>query len=143
MSYNPANVYLFKVNNRNTRKRCKVYSKLIKTPERRQWLVLVSLLFFLLLFLLLTLNKSKLAENHLTYWTIFIELINIFSVSFRGVFRTLSDSYGGVFCKNSEWLTIFEKNTTIDVRQGPKYAFTDRKRNFSSSFLTIGVFRNI
>ena len=34
----PANVYLFKFNNRNTRKRCKICSKLtIKTPERRRW----------------------------------------------------------------------------------------------------------
>ena len=34
----PANIYLFKVNNRNTRKRCETCSKLtIKTPERRQW----------------------------------------------------------------------------------------------------------
>ena len=34
---NPANIYLFKVNNRNTRKRCEICSKLtIKTPERRQ-----------------------------------------------------------------------------------------------------------
>ena len=33
----PANIYLFKVNNINTRKRCEIYSKLtIKTPERRQ-----------------------------------------------------------------------------------------------------------
>ena len=33
----PANIYLFKVNNRNTRKRCKICSKLtIKTSERRQ-----------------------------------------------------------------------------------------------------------
>ena len=31
----PANIYLFKVNNRNTRKRCKTCSKFtIKTPER-------------------------------------------------------------------------------------------------------------
>ena len=31
---NPANIYLFKVNNRNTRKRCKKCSKLtIKTPD--------------------------------------------------------------------------------------------------------------
>ena len=31
-----ANIYLFKVNNRNTRERCEVCSKLtIKTPERR------------------------------------------------------------------------------------------------------------
>ena len=31
----PANIYLFKVNNKNTRKRCEICSKLtIKTPER-------------------------------------------------------------------------------------------------------------
>ena len=31
-------MYLFKVNRRNTRKRCEICSKLtIKTPERRQW----------------------------------------------------------------------------------------------------------
>ena len=35
-SYNPAGNYMFKVNNRNTRTRCKICSKLtIKTPERR------------------------------------------------------------------------------------------------------------
>ena len=35
---NPANIYLFKVNNRSTRKRCEICSKLtIKTPERCQW----------------------------------------------------------------------------------------------------------
>ena len=33
----PANIYLFKVNNRNTWKRCEICSKLtIKTPEQRQ-----------------------------------------------------------------------------------------------------------
>ena len=35
----PANIYLFKVNNRNTRKRYEISSKLIiKAPERRHWL---------------------------------------------------------------------------------------------------------
>ena len=35
---NPANIYLFKVNNRNTRKRCEICSTLtIKTPEWYQW----------------------------------------------------------------------------------------------------------
>ena len=30
--------YTFRVNNRNTRTRCKICSKLtVKTPERRQW----------------------------------------------------------------------------------------------------------
>ena len=32
----PPNIYLFKVSNKNTRKRCEICSKLtIKTPERR------------------------------------------------------------------------------------------------------------
>ena len=36
LNNNPANIYLFKVTNRNTRKRCEISSKLtIKTPERR------------------------------------------------------------------------------------------------------------
>ena len=35
--YSPAGNYMFKVNNRNTRTRCEICSKLtIKTPERRQ-----------------------------------------------------------------------------------------------------------
>ena len=35
-SSNPARIYLLKVNNRNTRTRCEICSKLtIKTPERR------------------------------------------------------------------------------------------------------------
>ena len=34
---NPAGNYMFKVNNKNTRKRCEICSKLtIKTPEQRQ-----------------------------------------------------------------------------------------------------------
>ena len=33
--FHPANIYLFKVNNRKTRKKCKICSKLtIKTPKR-------------------------------------------------------------------------------------------------------------
>ena len=38
MSYNPAGIYLLKVNKRNTRTRCEICSKLtIKILERRQW----------------------------------------------------------------------------------------------------------
>ena len=34
----PAGIYLLKVNNRNTRERCEICSKLlIKIPERRHW----------------------------------------------------------------------------------------------------------
>ena len=33
----PANMFLFKVNNRNTKKRCEICSELtIKTPQRRE-----------------------------------------------------------------------------------------------------------
>ena len=61
----PANIYFFKVNDRNTRKRCKICSKLnIKTPERRWWnhsSVFIASFghnsHLFLVFLLLTLNK--------------------------------------------------------------------------------------
>ena len=61
----PANIYLYKINNRNTRKRCEICSKLtIKTPERRQWrrsgVFIVNfehILHLILVFLLLALNK--------------------------------------------------------------------------------------
>ena len=33
----PAGNYMLKVNNRSTRERCEIYSKLTKTPERRHW----------------------------------------------------------------------------------------------------------
>ena len=61
----PANIFLFKVNNGNTRKMCEeIYWKLIKTPEGCQWLrsgvFIVSsehISYLFLMFLLLTLNK--------------------------------------------------------------------------------------
>ena len=49
---NPANIYLFKVNNRNTRKRCEIRSKLtIKTPQRHS-VFIVNFKHILPLFLL-------------------------------------------------------------------------------------------
>ena len=64
----PANIYLLKVDSKNTRKRLEIFSKLtIKTPERRHrsgvFIVNfehISHLFLVLL--LLTLNKKMLAE---------------------------------------------------------------------------------
>ena len=65
----PANIHVFKINNRNTRKRCEICSELaVKTPERRNWrcsavfivnFEYISLL--LLVFLLRTFNKLMLA----------------------------------------------------------------------------------
>ena len=61
----PAGIYLLKVNNRNTRTRCEICSKLtINTPERRNWrrsgVFIVNfehISHLVLVFLLLTLNK--------------------------------------------------------------------------------------
>ena len=58
----PANIYLVKVNNRNTRKRCEICSKLtIKTPERRQLRVFIGNFEYIshlfLVFLWLTFNR--------------------------------------------------------------------------------------
>ena len=60
----PADIYLLKVNNRNTRAKCETGSKLIiKTSERRQWrrsgafiVNFEHISHFVLVFLLLTLN---------------------------------------------------------------------------------------
>ena len=60
----PASIYLLKVNNRSTRTRCEICSKLtIKIPERRQWrcsgIFIVNfehISHLVLVFLLLTLN---------------------------------------------------------------------------------------
>ena len=64
--YIPSNIYLFKVNNRNTRKRCEICAKLtIKTQERRHSGVFIvnfeHISNFFLVFLLLNLNKELLA----------------------------------------------------------------------------------
>ena len=61
----PAGIYLLKVNNRNTRTRCKICSKItIKIPERRHWhrsgIFIVNfehILHLVLVFLLLTLSR--------------------------------------------------------------------------------------
>ena len=61
----PAGIYLFKVNNRNTRTKCEICSKLtINTPERRQWrrsgVFIVNfehISHLVLVFLLLTLSR--------------------------------------------------------------------------------------
>ena len=61
----PANIYLFKVNNKDNRKMCEICSKLtIKMPERRPWrhsgdfiVNFEHISYFFLVFSLLTLNK--------------------------------------------------------------------------------------
>ena len=71
----PANINLFKINNRNTRKECEISSNwTMKTPERLQWCPFgdftinfehISHLF--LMFLLLTLDKWTLVESRVIF----------------------------------------------------------------------------
>ena len=65
----PTIIYLFNVNNTNTRQNSKICSKLtLKTLERRSTLFNVDVEYishFLLLFLMLTLNKQMFAGTHL------------------------------------------------------------------------------
>ena len=75
---NQTNIYLFKVNNRNTRKRYEICSKLtIKTPERRHWrsscvyivnFEHISHLYLVFLLLLWT-SKCKLGNNYKWHFT--------------------------------------------------------------------------
>ena len=64
-NHNPANIYLFKVNNWNTRKKCKTCWKLaIKRPERRFGVFIVNfehISYLFLVSLLLTLDMQMFA----------------------------------------------------------------------------------
>ena len=70
LQHNPANIYLFKVNNRSTRQMCKICSKLTqKTPERpqcrRSGVFIVNFeqfQFFLVFLLLIWANKCYLGK---------------------------------------------------------------------------------
>ena len=85
---NPDGIYLLKVNNRNTRTRCEICSKLtMKTPEKRQWhrsgVFIVNfedISHLFLVFLLLTLNMYRaysaiVAHMRLPFFEIFSNFV--------------------------------------------------------------------
>ena len=75
MLANTAGNYMFKVNNRNTRTRCEICSKLtMRIPEQRHWrpsaIFIVNfehISHLVLVFLLLTLSRSMSAGKGLSY----------------------------------------------------------------------------
>ena len=83
LSHYSASIYLFKVNNRNTRKWCEICSKLIiKTPEQLQWrrsgvfiVAFEHISHLFLVFLLLTLNKYMLPGDVWTSFTYYYLLL--------------------------------------------------------------------
>ena len=104
---NPASIYLLKVNNRNTRTRCEICSKLtIKTPERRHWHWSRVFIFnfehishLVLLYLLLTLNMYLPAGNvqtnisELVYWNSRIRRSTTCLCYFQFALKILSDGW--------------------------------------------------
>ena len=77
LRFDQAGIYLLKVNNRNTRTRFEICSKLaIKTPERRSGVFIVNfehISHLVLVFLLLTLNMQLPAGDYLfaqNDWTV-------------------------------------------------------------------------
>ena len=105
------NIYLFKVDNRNTRKRYEICSNLIKKPpewrhRRRSGVFIVNfehILHFFLVFLLLTLNKWILAEivvfssNYLGPGPFKIKLVpKFYSRHFKITFRCLLDIFEAI-----------------------------------------------
>ena len=77
-------IYLLKVNNRNSRTTCEIFSKLtVKTPERHQWwrsfvfvFNLKPILYHFLVFILLTLSKYLFDE-------MFLILANVCSNTYK------------------------------------------------------------
>ena len=85
----PFNIYLFKVNDRNIRKRCEIYSKLTKK-------------------VLLTLNIfHTFSSNYIVYFEYVITGLNEF-VQCRDVFITLPNIYGRTF--QQKWITYLKPN---------------------------------
>ena len=81
LSWFPVGIYLLKVNNRNTRTRSEICSKLtIKTPKRRQWIIVnfENISHLVLVFLLLTLSM-ELPTGFSFIW-LFLNQINNFCV---------------------------------------------------------------
>ena len=91
----PAGNYMFKVNNRNTRTRCEICSKLtIKIPERRQWrrsgIFIVNfehISHLVLVFLLLTLSK-KISNLKISRCSIFMRRCSWNYYSDKGVLKS-------------------------------------------------------
>ena len=83
---NPAKIYLFKVNNRNIRKRCEIRSKLTtKTTERRGVFIInfEHNSYIFLVFLLLILNRRRSGVFVVNFEHYFIYFSNVPTVDFE------------------------------------------------------------
>ena len=121
----PTNIYLFIFDNRNTRKKCEIRSKLtIKTPERRQWRRSGVLIFdfehisqFFVMFLMehIVSIVSILLKHIVTYWIYFL-IVSIFSNFLFLIFLMFQLILGGnihIFrekCSESSYLVIFNSS---------------------------------
>ena len=119
----PANIYLFKVNNRNTRKRCEICSKLTtKTLEWRQWrrsgVFMVNFEHFSYIFLVFLL--PDLEKVNVCWVLVFLLLnLNLFNKAVSSWPRSLDQSF--LEGKGQ----ILKKKTTLLSPKFAEYRFSE------------------
>ena len=132
----PASIYLFNVNNRNTRIMCEIYSKLtIKTTEPRQWShwyysagLIVNLTY------IFTLTHFLLSQSFV-HMSVFTTLSNIYDETFSQISYIVDVQLGTkhasvpVLCSNNCSLTAVNGNSSIKT----KYLFSNIKVWFQST----------
>ena len=132
-SLTPANIYLFKVNNRNSRKGCEICSKLtIKAPEQRHWRRSI----FLLLFLNVFYTFSSLSIVHFEQVNVIWHCWLSFAKTFNAKLETLRFNKLNVALNFSEFSTKQKDGSLNKRHNGNKFL-----RWFTSINFMISIFR--
>ena len=120
----PLNIYLFKVNNRNTRKRCEIYLMLtIKAPERRHW----------------NLFLIKKEIPMMSFWRLFL-ILNIFHTSFYWFYCYFEQVN---VCWNSIFVIISKKNDCAQLSETRNYLINcnySKNQNRSKNSVSISAY---
>ena len=125
-----ANIFMLKVNNRNTRKRCVICSKLtMKTPERYHWCRSDSFIIMFehisrpfLVFLLLTWNTKTLARNW-ERWAM-LELNNSDTARFFNHFSSFQSKLIISLCSRSTIETLYsQSHSCAQIGNGHRFCF--------------------
>ena len=115
VTYSPANIYWFKVNNKNIRKRCTICSKLtIKTPERRQWRLLVFLLWILKIFYTFK-QVNAIRKNIFACLFSVHNTISLHVMFNEATFREILHPSLGQWWDDGRWRSISRKVASLNI----------------------------
>ena len=112
---------------------CQIFSQIRITHKR--CFCMIFLIYFFIYFLYISLfdiiyEKYMIPDDTFPFWSKYVKrdwftfpkiCQGLFN---KGVFKILSNIYGGAFCKNDQRLkpfTTFAKSSILNVWQGPKY----------------------